>query len=96
MIAIEIRVNGKLVATCGVEGAQNISAIVSARRGPKSPSGEMIYTLECMGVRPKSPKTDEVLKWVATRISLGDDISFKLVEAASAQEPIDKQEISNR
>ena len=96
MIAIEIRVNGKLVATCGAGDVQNISALVSARADRKLGAGSFVYTLECMGVRPKSTTTDEVLKWVGTRIALGDDVSLKVVDAADVQEPIDRQEISNR
>ena len=96
MIAIEIRVNGKLVATCGADDARNISAMVSARADKTLDAGSFVYTLECMGVRPKSATTDEVLKWVGTRIALGDDISLKVVEAADVQEPIDRQDISNR
>lgn len=96
MIAIEIRVNGKLVATCGADDVRNISAMVSARRNKDNATGDFAYVLECMGVRPKSSSTEEVLKWVGTRIALGDDVSIRVVEVSQAQEPIDRQDIPAR
>jgi hypothetical protein len=93
MIAIEIRVNGELKATCGADDVFNVAAMVSARR-PKHEGPGYAYVVECMGVRPKNPTKDEVLKWLNTRIALGDEVSLRVVEVAKANEPIDRQEIS--
>lgn len=93
MVAIEIRVNGELKATCGADGMSQLLAMVAARQ-PKAKGAGYNYVIECMGVRPKNSSTDEVLKWLNTRIAFGDEISFKFVDAAQAQEPIDRQEIS--
>jgi hypothetical protein len=46
-----------------------------------------------MGVRPKNSSAEEVLKWVDARIALGDEVSFRFVEAAHADAPIDRQDI---
>ena len=51
------------------------------------------YVIECMGVRPVDSSTNEVLKWVSTRIALGDEVSLKFVDAAQAEAPIDRQAI---
>jgi hypothetical protein len=92
MVTIEIRVNGKLKATCGADGLRQLIATVAARRS-RAPDAEFSYVVECMGVRPRNSTTDEVLKWVSTRIALGDEVSFKIIEATQAQEPIDRQDI---
>ncbi|SRR6266480_975671 len=93
MIAIEIRINGKLEATCGADDLRQLMALVAARR-PRGAESGYAFVVECMGVRPKSSDTDEVLKWLNTRIALGDEVSFKFVESAKAQAPIDRQDIS--
>jgi hypothetical protein len=91
MIAIEVRINGKLEATCGSEALRQLAAMVSARQ---SKDGSTIsYVVECMGVRPKNAATEEVLRWLNTRIALGDEVSFKFVEAANAAAPFDSQDI---
>jgi len=92
MVAIEIRVNGKLKATCGADDLRQLLAMVAARR-PRSGRDDYSYVIECMGVRPKNSSTEEVLKWVNTRIALGDEVSFRFVEAANADAPIDSQDI---
>jgi hypothetical protein len=94
MTAIEIRVNGELKATCGADGLRQLVAMVAARR-PKGDT-EFKYVVECMGVRPKNASTEEVLKWVNTRLTLGDEVSFKVVNVAKAQAPFDRQEIPAR
>ena len=92
MVAMEIRVNGKLKATCGADGLRQLVAMVAARRSKSADAG-LRYVIECMGVCPGNATTDEVLKWVNTRIALGDEVSFKFVEVAQAQDPIDRQNI---
>ena len=92
MIAIEIRVNGKLKATCGADDIRQLVALVAARR-PKSEAAGYACLIECTGVRPKDASTDEVLKWLNIKIALGDEVSFRVVEAAQAQGPVDSQDI---
>jgi hypothetical protein len=92
MIAIEIRVNGKLEATCGDDGLRQLVAMVAARR--RTADAEFKYVVECMGVRPKNSSTEEVLRWVNTRLALGDEVSFKVIEVAEAQAPFDRQDIA--
>ena len=93
MIAIEIRVNGKLKATCGVDALQQLMGVLRARR-PKEVDAGFSYVIECMGVRPLSNDTNEVLKWASSRVALGDEVSFKVVEVKKADAPVDRQAIS--
>jgi hypothetical protein len=93
MTAIEIRVNGKLIATCGAEDMRAVAAMVTAGK-PRDGDSPFAYFVECHGVRPKSAQTDEVLKWVKTAIELGDEVSLKIVHTAEVDRPIDRQEIS--
>ncbi len=49
--------------------------------------------VECMGLRSNDADTDEVLRWVKKVIAFGDEVSFKVVKANTAQEPFDSQVI---
>jgi hypothetical protein len=95
VIAIEIRLNGELKATCGAESLRQLVAMMMALRPREAPS-QVQFSVECMGVQPKSQDTEEVLRWLNVRVALGDEVSFKFVEAAEAQPPIDSQEIPLR
>ena len=95
MIAVEIRLNGELKATCGSEYVRQLVAIMSARESPGSPAG-IQYTVECTGVQPKTQRTEEVLQWLNVTIALGDEVSFKFVLTSEAQAPIDRQELPLR
>ena len=90
MIAIEIRHNGELKATCGAETFQQLTAMLFVtQNGEKPPDCEV----ECMGLCPRDEKTEEILRWVKKRINFGDEVSFKVVQVESAQEPFDSQVI---
>jgi hypothetical protein len=95
MTVIEIRVNGQLIATCGTEDARGIAAMVSAGK-PRHGDAPFKYFVECHGVRPKNADSDEVLKWLKRSIALGDEVSFRIVNGTQADEPVDRQEISNK
>src|SRR4051794_26937676 len=71
--------------------AASARAMIAAR---KSKDGtKTSYVVECVGVRPKNATTEEVLRWRNTRISVGDEVSFKFVEAVSAAAPFDSQDV---
>ena len=97
MIAIEIRVNGELKATCGAEDLRSVGASVTAvgRLGVNSPSEDALrYTVECAGLHSTPEDVPEILKWVGATISTDDEISFRFVETDSADLPIDRQALS--
>ena len=94
MIAIEIRVNGELKATCGAEDLSNIGASVSVggRLGENSSSSEApSYVVECSGWHKNTDNVPEVLKWVGATVSSKDEITFRFVETDTADLPIDRQ-----
>jgi hypothetical protein len=94
VLVIEVRVNGQLKITCGASDLRQLAAFI-AITSPGTP-GDAACRIECAGVRPIEPGTEEVLKWVNARIHVGDDVSFRIVEADTAEEPIDRQKISAR
>jgi hypothetical protein len=82
MTAIQIRVNGKLVATCGPAVLRQLVAMVAGQY-PRPPAGAMTpHVSERAGAYSPDPGADEVLKWVSSRIAHGDAVSLKFVEGA--------------
>jgi hypothetical protein len=87
MIAVQIRVNGKLVATCGAGALRQYVAMVAAKWPTELPDSTTAHAAEPGGAYSLDAGTDEVLKWVGTRIAVGDEISLKFVEAPSMRRP---------
>jgi hypothetical protein len=96
MLVLEIRLNGELKATCGIEDADALAASLHGRRNNATAAKDFELYIECMGVRPVDADTREVLKWISARIRLGDEVALRFVEAAQAQQPIDRQVIPAR
>jgi hypothetical protein len=90
VLALEISLNGKLKAVCGSSDCESLAAYVRVA----APSGQSLtqqnaaYLVQCLGF-PKSG--DEVLKWVAATLQAGDEISIRLIETETANQPIDRQ-----
>ena len=80
MIAIEIQVNGQLVATCGADAVRQLVSMVAARGLADSLSD--IRSTAAIGVT--QPNSDEILKWVSSRIAVGDEVTLRFVEGAQA------------
>jgi hypothetical protein len=95
MIAIEIRLNGVLKATCGASDVHHLMAMVSAKP-QQNQDDPRRFVAACSGIRSTGNETEEVLKWVSACIAVGDEVSFKLVEASHASEPIDRQGITKQ
>jgi hypothetical protein len=93
MLALEIRLNGELKATCGTDDIESLVGWLHAsRKGAVAPR-DFDFRFDCQGFRPIDTETREVLKWVSARVKLGDEISMRLVETQVSQEPIDRQTI---
>jgi len=92
-LALEIRLNGELKATCGIEDAEALAASLHARRKDEAGVGDFGLFVECVGIRPVDANTSEVLKWVSARIRLGDEVALRFVETSEVQAPIDRQAI---
>lgn len=98
MIAVEIRINGKLKVTCGIEDLDRVSAHISAhgRLGEHSFLKEKPeFFVESFGVHQINGGLKEVLKWNRTQISFNDEISIKFVETENVSTPVDRQILSS-
>ena len=81
MIAVEIQVNGQVVATCGADAVRQLVAMVAARglaEAACSGGGAANTRLPERGI-------DELLKWVGGRIAVGDDVMLRFVQGAGAR-----------
>ena len=87
MIAIQIRVNGRLVATCGAGALRTLVAKLAARWPAEMPDPAQAQAAEPAAAYSGDPRTDEVLKWVGTRIAVGDEITLKFVESPPLRAP---------
>ncbi len=94
MLVLEIRLNGEHKATCGTEAMERLTTLLTAKRKGSGSPKDFELRIECLGREPIDEETYEVLKWVSARVQLGDEISFRFVEAASSQEPIDRQTVA--
>jgi len=81
MIAIEIQVNGQLVATCGADAVRQLVAMVAARGLADSIAFDARPSAK-LGI--SQPSSDEILKWVSKRIAIGDEVTLRFVEGARA------------
>ena len=76
MIAVEIQVNGQVVATCGADAVRQLVAMVAARGFGEVPASS---------ARLPERGIDELLKWVGSRIAVGDDVMLRFVQSAGAR-----------
>lgn len=81
MIAIEIQVNGQLVATCGADAVRQLVALVAARGLAESVAS---YAGSSAAMGAPQLGSDELLKWVSNRIAVGDEVTLRFVEGARA------------
>jgi hypothetical protein len=81
MIAIEIQVNGQLVATCGADAVRQLVAMVASRGLADSMSFDTGVTAR-IGI--SQPSSDEILKWVSNRIAIGDEVTLRFLEGTRA------------
>ena len=96
MLALEIRINGELKATCGAEALDQLVAWISAKRSNSSPAQDFTFRIECLGFQRVDPDTKEVLKWVAAQVQRDDEVSIRFVDATKVHQPIDRQKISSK
>ncbi len=96
MLALEIRLNGELQATCGAEDIESLIGLLRASRQGAIAPKDFDFHFECQGFRSIDASTREVLKWVSAQVQLGDEISLRLVESDAPQDPIDRQTIPSR
>jgi len=93
MLALEIRINGELKATCGIEDAEWLAVSLMAKTNATTAPRDAAFAIQCVGSRTIDSETREVLKWLEARLKFGDEIALRFVEATHALEPMDRQEI---
>jgi len=91
MLAFQITINGKHIATAGVQQGV-VSAIanwVCLPWGDSTPSVEDWHAGFSVGAIDE--QTSENLKWLRHDVRLGDEISIKLVETDTVDEPTERK-----
>jgi hypothetical protein len=88
VIAYEVRINGRKVATAGIEQGvvSCIANWVSLRKGSRRAKAQRDAGFRVGGLR-NSPSGDEFLDWARRRLKIGDEITLRLVDVASADRP---------
>jgi hypothetical protein len=89
MPAVQIRVNGKLVATCGAGALRQLVGMLAAQSSKAFSDSSVVRAAERGAVYSPDPGTDEVLRWVTNRIAFGDEVSLKYVDGAQGAAPGD-------
>jgi hypothetical protein len=82
MIAVEIQVNGQLVATCGADAVRQLVAMAAARLLADSTSSDAGPAAD---TRSTDRGIDELLNWVSSRIAVGDDVTLRFVQGAGTR-----------
>jgi hypothetical protein len=93
MLALEVRINGELKATCGTEDVEWLAVSLMAKRNVATAPKDAAFAIQCVGSRTIDSNTREVLKWLEARLKFGDEIALRFVEAIDVLEPMDRQAI---
>jgi hypothetical protein len=94
MRAFELYVNGKKIGTAGVGDYGVLSAIVTwVGRTGRTPLAKRKRTVEDVGVVLGGliSETEEHLRWHQQPLGIGDEVSVKVIEAASVDRPRHRQ-----
>jgi hypothetical protein len=92
MIAFRVTVNGKVLATAGIDGPHVLSAIVSSSAG-KQRSGKVPRLSMHLGglVSGDRPQWRKHLDWLADGrrdLKVGDKVVVEIVEVERSDEPV--------
>jgi hypothetical protein len=85
MVAYEVSVNGRKVATVGLRRGGVISLIANWVSLPKGKKWEAEFRVG--GLRKGRRGMDEFLTWYWKQLRLGDEISYRLIETARVDKP---------
>jgi hypothetical protein len=84
MIAYEVKVNGKKVATVGLRGVGDILLVAECLTLPNK---KWEAAVNAGGLRPGRPGTGEVVSWFKRKLRLGDEVSYRLIETHHVDKP---------
>jgi len=91
MLAYQITINGKHIATAGVQQGV-VSAIANWLCLPAGDSKSLHEDWRAgFSVAATDEQTSENLKWFRCDVQLGDEISIKLVETETVDEPTERE-----
>ena len=84
MVAYEVRLNGRKVATVGLQGVGDLllvaeCLILSNKKWEAAISAD--------GLQPGSPDTGEFMTWFKRKLRLGDEVSYRLIETDCVDKP---------
>ena len=85
MLALEIYLNSERVCVAGIQGNGVVSAILSSITRPEKSWSE----LDVGGLSHRN----EHVRWVDRELAVGDEVRIKVVDAASADEPVERQSV---
>ena len=93
MIAFEIKINGEKVLLAGIEDWDLIHANILARREAETND----YDLKIGGLPIQTEKDKlEHVRWADIKLNLNDEITIKIVEIESADNPIKRYRSDNK
>jgi|GEM_PF-2463250 len=84
MIAYEVKVNGKKVATVGLRGVGDV-LLVAECLTLSNKKWEAAVTAG--GLRPSLPGAGEAVTWFKKALRLGDEVSYRLIETHRVDKP---------
>ena len=97
MKSFEVKINGKKQCTAGVGQNGVLTAILSFAKGtrasPETDQGSESESLDIRvaGLANIDPGTSEHLEWLHQDLSVGDEITIKIVEVLECDEPKTKE-----
>jgi len=98
MIIFEVLLNNKPITRAGATDLSVLAAIVNAvgRLGPESQGAKtkeegIELTLDVGGLTARESKDDEHLNWSRHHLKIGDEISVRILEAQSADDPSERK-----
>ncbi len=94
MISYEVELNRERICRAGV--GEHGSLVAGLRwRGHRSPSFQLSdqegVILQVCGFVEGEQGTEEVLEWVECGLSVGDEVTFRVVRAGEADEPAERR-----
>ncbi len=93
MICFEIQINGKKICRAGLGQFGVLSCVISwvnNRQLPVEDEGKSV-SLNVGGLTIPENHTGEFVTWVRESLTVGDEVSMKIVEAIDADEPVERQ-----
>ena len=86
MIAFEIKINGEKKCLAGVGEQGVLSAVLTCVR--RVPEGRRRFKEELeLGVGGIGKRNDEHLEWLQRKLRIGDEISIRIIQQATADKP---------